>query len=417
MANIEEIIKSRHSVRHFTDQRIEGATLNSLKQTIDECNKESGLNIQLALNETKAFGEGHYGNFVNCKNYIALIGNKSDDKLNQKCGYYGEKIVLKAQELGLNSCWVAMTYKKKEVPFKIRQNEKMVIVIAIGYGVNGGVSHKIKEFEQVSKTARSDAPAWYIKGIEYALLAPTAINQQKFIFELARESEVSLESKIGPCSKIDLGIVKYHFELGAGKEKFKWSEQTIDLKKKKKMKKKTKMLVIIIIFVLFMITFAYLFHVNKILEKRIEYLEKRDVILSDRITENAANISNLQTQKENVNNESEKLAESVFDCSPTDGLSPISEEEAKKVWEEFKKEYNIDEYGIYYTQEIQVKDVIPNTYLYYNYYQGKVEGRQATFTRKAYVFICNMNNENLDWVDGYVDMYTGKVIGGQFYGV
>lgn len=107
----------------------------------------------------------------------------------------------------------------------------------------------------------------------------------------------------------------------------------------------------------------------------------------------------------------------VFDNSPTDGLSPISEEEAKKVWEEFKKEYNIDEYGIYYTQKIQVKDVIHNTYLYYNYYQGKVEGRQATFTRKAYVFICNRNNENLDWVDGYVDMYTGKVIGGRFYGV
>lgn len=224
MANIEEIIKSRHSVRNFTEQRIEGNTLNDLREIIDKCNKESGLNIQLALNETKAFGEGHYGKFVNCKNYIALIGNKSDDKLNEKCGYYGEKIVLKAQELGLNSCWVAMTYKKKEVPFEIKQNEKMVIVIAIGYGVNKGLSHKIKEFEKVSKTARVDAPDWYIKGIEYALFAPTAINQQKFIFELIGENEVSAKSKIGPCSKIDLGIVKYHFELGAGKENFKWSE-------------------------------------------------------------------------------------------------------------------------------------------------------------------------------------------------
>lgn len=224
MMNIEEIIKSRHSVRNFTDQRIEGEVLKSLRQIIDECNQESGLNIQLALNETKAFGEGHYGNFVNCKNYIALIGNKSDDKLNEKCGYYGEKIVLKAQELGLNSCWVAMTYKKKEVPFEIKQNEKMIIVIAIGYGVNKGVSHKIKEFDKVSKTAKIDAPDWYIKGIEYALLAPTAINQQQFIFEITGDRKVSAKSKIGPCAKIDLGIVKYHFELGAGKENFKWSE-------------------------------------------------------------------------------------------------------------------------------------------------------------------------------------------------
>lgn len=224
MENIEKIIKSRHSVRNFTDQRIERDVLNSLKQIINKCNQESGLNIQLALNETKAFGEGHYGNFINCKNYIALIGNKSDNKLNEKCGYYGEKIVLKAQELGLNSCWVAMTYKKKEVPFEIKENEKIVIVIAIGYGVNGGVPHKIKEFEKVSKTARTDAPGWYISGIEYALLAPTAINQQKFIFELIGENKVSAKSKIGPCTKIDLGIVKYHFELGAGNENFKWNE-------------------------------------------------------------------------------------------------------------------------------------------------------------------------------------------------
>lgn len=224
MVNIEEIIKSRHSVRSFTSQRIEGDILDSLNQIIDECNKESGLNIQLALNEIKAFGEGHYGSFSDCRNYIALIGNKSDDKLNEKCGYYGEKIVLKAQELGLNSCWVALTYKKKEVPFEIGQNEKMVVVIAIGYGVNNGKPHKIKDFEQVSKTVKNDAPDWYIKGIEYALLAPTAINQQKFIFELIGENEVMAKAKVGPCSKIDLGIVKYHFELGAGKEKFIWRE-------------------------------------------------------------------------------------------------------------------------------------------------------------------------------------------------
>lgn len=32
-------------------------------------------------------------------------------------------------------------------------------------------------------------------------------------------------ARFGPCSKIDLGIVKYHFEVGAGKENFKWEEE------------------------------------------------------------------------------------------------------------------------------------------------------------------------------------------------
>lgn len=190
MSDIEKIIKERHSVRNFTDQRIEGNILNSLREIVEKCNNESGLNIQLALNETKAFGEGHYGNFINCKNYVALIGDKEDVRLNEKCGYYGEKIV---------------------------------IVIAIGYGVNQGVSHKVKEFEKVSNTPKDSSPEWYIKGVEYALLAPTAINQQKFVFELVGENEVLVKLKIGPCTKIDLGIIKYHFELGAGKENFKWT--------------------------------------------------------------------------------------------------------------------------------------------------------------------------------------------------
>ena len=224
MSDIEEMIKSRHSVRSFTDQKIEGEVLASLKSMVETCNQESGLNIQLALNEEKAFGEGHYGQFHNCKNYIAMIGNKSEKNLDEKAGYYGEKIVLKAQELGLNSCWVAMTYKKSEVPFTLKDNEKIVIVIAIGYGTTEGSKHKIKEFDKVSKTPESQAPDWYKKGIEYALYAPTAINQQQFVFELKDTNKVTAKAKLGHCAKIDLGIVKYHFELGAGIDNFEWSE-------------------------------------------------------------------------------------------------------------------------------------------------------------------------------------------------
>ena len=44
----------------------------------------------------------HYGKFENVKNYIAIVGNKNDQ---EKAGYYGEKIVLKCPELGLNTCW------------------------------------------------------------------------------------------------------------------------------------------------------------------------------------------------------------------------------------------------------------------------------------------------------------------------
>ena len=126
------------------------------------------------------------------------------------------------QELGLNSCWVAGTYSKSSVKVNINKDEKLVCIIAVGYGENSGYSRKSKSFDDVSIS--KEVPEWYKKGIEYALLAPTAINQQKFKFELLDNNVVSVKAGIGPMTKIDLGIVKYHFELGAGKDNFKWKE-------------------------------------------------------------------------------------------------------------------------------------------------------------------------------------------------
>ena len=225
MATIEEIIKGRHSVKEYLDKPIEGDVLETLQNQIDECNKESGLNIELVLNEENAFGKFLLNNFENCKNYIVIMGKKNDTELQEKAGYYGEKIVIKAQEIGLNTCWVALTYNKKEIPCVIKEDEKIVILIAIGYGANNGVEHDIKKRAEVVKESYSVIPGWFDRGVEYALYAPTAMNQQKFMFELKGSKEVSLKvSGIGPCTKIDLGIVKYHFELGAGKENFNWSK-------------------------------------------------------------------------------------------------------------------------------------------------------------------------------------------------
>ena len=54
-----------------------------------------------------------------------------------------------------------------------------------------------------------------------ALLAPTAINQQKFEIRLNEDDSVSFIDKGGIHSKTDLGIVKYHFEVGAAYAKGK----------------------------------------------------------------------------------------------------------------------------------------------------------------------------------------------------
>lgn len=218
--DIEKIIRERHSVRSYLDKEIEKDKADILNNLIDELNKESGLNIQFILNDGEAFEKYgtfilHYGKLDNCKNYIALIGKKSDS-LEEIAGYYGEHIVLKAQELGLNTCWVAGTYNKKFVKASINDDEELVCVIAIGYGKTSGNARKSKTIDDVNKS--SEYPDWYKRGIEFALMAPTAINQQKFKFKYISDNKVEVRSDIGPMTKIDIGIVKYHFELGADKK-------------------------------------------------------------------------------------------------------------------------------------------------------------------------------------------------------
>ncbi len=216
-----EAMKQRHSVRTYTDKKIEGTVKDQLQQLIHNCNKESGLHMQLVLNEPQAFNGfmAHYGKFSGVKNYIAVVGKKNEH-LEELCGYYGEKIVLGAQQLGLNTCWVALTYSKIKSAFTILPGEKLCLVITIGYGKTQGVPHKSKAIESVCNV-NGAMPDWFRNGMEAALLAPTAMNQQKFQFIL-NGKKVSAKAGLGFYSKIDLGIAKYHFEIGAGSKNFTW---------------------------------------------------------------------------------------------------------------------------------------------------------------------------------------------------
>lgn len=71
-------------------------------------------------------------------------------------------------------------------------------------------------------------PAWFKKGVEAALLTPTAVNQQKFSFEYVgmRNNLHQVHAKKGLSmigyTQMDLGIAKCHFEIGTGKELFQW---------------------------------------------------------------------------------------------------------------------------------------------------------------------------------------------------
>ena len=219
-----EAIKARHSVRKYIEKPIEAGTLTRLRTDVEKLNAESGLNIQLVVEEPKCFSAGlwKYGQFSGVRNYFVMAGPKGKEA-EEKIGYYGEALVLLAQTLGLNTCWVGLTYKKIPGTYQLREGDVVHCVIALGYGVNSGVQHPLKPMEKFYE-ASGAIPDWFKAGMEAALLAPTAVNQQKFKFILKDGNKVGTQTFFSPWgyTNIDLGIVKYHFEVGAGKENFEW---------------------------------------------------------------------------------------------------------------------------------------------------------------------------------------------------
>ena len=224
----KEAIVARHSVRQYIDKPIEAEIIKQLQEFISECNRKGGLHIQLVTDEPNAFSGGlaKYGKFSGICNYIAMICKKGDDTV---LGFYGEKVVLLAQTLGLNTCWVGLTFRKQPDKYKVLDGEKLVCVVSLGYGATQGVQHPQKKgFEAYCKDARNvsgNFPEWFVDGMKAALLAPTAINQQKFEFVLHDGNKVEAKTRftmLNGYAPIDLGIAKCHFEIGAGIENYEW---------------------------------------------------------------------------------------------------------------------------------------------------------------------------------------------------
>lgn len=209
-----DVMRKRHSVRSYTDRAVPGEIREQLAEEVENLNRLGGMHMQLFFDEPECFESGmaHYGKFENVRNYLAVVGPKGPD-LEEKAGYYGEMIVILAQSLGLNSCWVGLTHGKSRAA--VEKGEKQVIVVALGYGATQGAAHRSKPASQLCHVEGS-APDWFDAGMEAAMLAPTAVNQQKFLITWDGSRLTAKVNGRGFFAKTDLGIVKCDFELASG---------------------------------------------------------------------------------------------------------------------------------------------------------------------------------------------------------
>lgn len=218
----KEAMSARHMVRKYTGRKIPSDVEEQLMERIHQNNEKCGLSMRLVTDNADALNM--FIKLVLAKgvrNYIVLAGKNSED-VDEKLGYCGADVMLFAQTLGLNSWWVGGTFSRSGVKKNagVADDERIAGIIAIGYGATQGIPHKSKRPEEISSYAGT-APDWFQEGVGAVLLAPTALNKQAFIIR-GEGNKVSMTCDNGIYTGIDLGIGRYHFEAGAGKNHFEW---------------------------------------------------------------------------------------------------------------------------------------------------------------------------------------------------
>ena len=218
---IKEAMETRHTVRRYTDRAISRKVAARLMERIAAHNAQYRLSMELVQDDTGAFGP--LLRLVLAKgvrNYIILAGEDRED-LEERLGYCGADVMLYARTLGLDTWWVGGTFSRKGVQRQAGDGDAVAGVLALGYGATQGTPHKSKRPEDISRYDGTP-PEWFSRGVESVLLAPTALNRQAFTIR-GSGGTVSMTCENGVFSGVDLGIGKYHFEAGAGKENFTWS--------------------------------------------------------------------------------------------------------------------------------------------------------------------------------------------------
>ncbi|WP_417160385.1 nitroreductase family protein [Senegalimassilia anaerobia] len=217
--DVKLAMRQRHTVRKFTSEPLSPELISQLNDRVRANNERFGLAISLKVGDESALPGALKLFFAKgVRNYFVLAGSDRPG-LDEDLGYASADLMLFAQTLGLNTWWIGGTFSRKNVEQAV-PGKKVIGIVAVGFGATPGVAHKSKAASEVS-SYEGPVPQWFANGVQAALLAPTALNKQCFQVAGAG-NKVSITENGGVFSGADIGIVKYHFELGAG-DAFEWA--------------------------------------------------------------------------------------------------------------------------------------------------------------------------------------------------
>ena len=217
-----ETIRERHSVREYDGKPLDQAEFDALGAVVEEGARESGLDIQLVGDNPEVFNViARFGLIRGCRTHVAFVVDDAK-AADEAIGYWGQKTVLAAQDMGLNTCWCALCSRKKSRAV-VAPGKKIRLIIAVGHGKTQGFSRKTKSVEALSSVECAKAPAWFAAAMEAAQLAPTAMNNQNFKITLLSDGKtVRIDAPQSGLNVIDEGIVRCNFEIAANEAGADW---------------------------------------------------------------------------------------------------------------------------------------------------------------------------------------------------
>lgn len=235
---IDEVIKSRHSVRNYEDKLIPKDLIKKIEHYIENIDNPFGKKVRIKLikkdNSSNDLKLGTYGVIKGAKYYLA-VACKNEDFALEALGYTFEKAVLYCTSLGLGTVWLGGTFNKGEFAkaMNVGSNEIMPIVSPLGYeggkksflaSLMGNNNKKRKSYGEVFFNNNFDTPLLkedekdYSEVLEMVRIAPSAMNKQPWrILKVGNDFDFYTEGN-KDFSKIDIGIALCHFHLAA-KEK------------------------------------------------------------------------------------------------------------------------------------------------------------------------------------------------------
>ncbi|MHA2303889.1 MAG: nitroreductase family protein [Candidatus Hodarchaeales archaeon] len=186
---------------------------------------------------------GTYGFIKGATNFIVGIAEKSQYDL-EDLGFRMEKIILYATEIGLSTCWVGGTFRRKdfEKKMKIKENEQIIAVSPVGYAAKNSFVGRFAKWGARSKSRFSwlklffEQDGWtpllknkagkFALPLEMVRIAPSASNRQPwrivkekednfFHFFVFRTKRKGIRPRIGKLDfpRLDMGIATCHFHL------------------------------------------------------------------------------------------------------------------------------------------------------------------------------------------------------------